>query len=140
MNRDTMTARLIVHDDIVDVFTPFALADIMRSMPSRTWSKTDRCWRINTTFIDLCATSLSAAGCTVRITHPDGRPWTARQSPQPRTTPASSSDWVAGVFRDVPDHHVARLRKSLLAVFHPDVGGSADITRRIIAAAERRSS
>ncbi len=137
MTGDTMTARLIVRGVMTDVFNPFEMRDVMRSIPTRTYSKAAKCWTIETTFIDLCIISLESAGCTTFVTYPDGRPWTRRSSSSPRSSSSSSNSWVEDIFTACPPANVNRLRKSLLACFHPDVGGDADITRRIIAAAEK---
>ena len=141
MNRDT--ARLVVYGDFTDVFSPYEMRDIMRTIPTRTYSKTNRCWTIHTTHIHLCIIALESAGCTVFVTHPDGTPWSSsqRRTPPPSSSSSSSTvaTWVDQAFAACPPANTNRLRKSLLSVFHPDVGGDADTTRRIITAAERSS-
>ena len=141
MKVDDNTARLVVVDAItgVMVFSPFRVKDIMRGIPSRRWDPRARCWRIDELFVDMCADALRQAGLEVFVTHRDGTPYRGGTGTHgTRSTPAP--DWVEAAFAACPPSNVPKLKKVLLTIFHPDAGGSADIARRIITAAESKEN
>lgn len=133
-----LTARIIVTPLLVKVFSPFSMRDVMRSIPGARWSPNGKFWSIDRAWLNMTADSLRASGCTVFVTDTDGNPWTG-SAPGPhghRATPAS--DWISAAFAACPQDKVAKLKRALLTVFHPDVGGDVAVTRQIVMAAEKR--
>jgi len=132
-------ARIVVQGVTADVFSPFELKHILRSMPGRRWDKPRKCWVIDTAWVDMCADALRQAGATVYVTSKTGEQWKSKRAGKHGHRAEPSSEWVTQAFNSVAPQNVAHLRRGLLMAFHPDrQGGNAEVARQINQAADRR--
>ncbi len=118
-----------------DIYSPFAAKGIIRMIPTRTWSKTRKCWSIDEFCINLTADALRQAGYEVFVTDQDGREYESTGVHGTRSTPAA--DWVEHAFAVVPADKIATLRRGLMASFHPNVGGDPEVAKRINVEADK---
>jgi hypothetical protein len=88
----------------------------------RKWDPTNRTWDVRKTFLDVLRKLLDDVGFSVTL---DLNERTASRPPQ------ESTDWVKEVFKVCPPQHYAKLYRGLASSFHPDVGGSTDLMKRI---------
>ncbi len=131
-----MTVRIIVDGHgHADIRSPFEAKEIIKVIPSRRWSKSGKRWSIDESYINLAADALRQAGYKVFVTDLAGNPYQSVGSHGTRSTPAP--DWVAAAFAAAPKDRVDKLRRGLMASFHPDVGGDPEVAKRINAEADR---
>ena len=124
------TARLIVEAGQVQVFAPYALKEIIKSLPNRRWDKLGKCWIIPVRHADLCGNALRAAGCEVFLTRPDGTPWTSgRPDAGHRSTPGP--DWAEGLLDAVGPQRIDKVYRALSRVLHPDAGGDMQLMQQL---------
>lgn len=116
------TARVVVDDHIASLYVPFALKDVVKTLPGRRWDKARKCWLVSTVFVDEAANALRAAGCTVFVTRADGSAWTSgRAGAGHRATPGA--DWAESLLDAVGPAQAEAVFKALTRVLHPDAGG-----------------
>ena len=104
--------------------SPFEARDaIKRGVPwhLREWDAMRKVWWIDPAAIDDLRNSLERSGFRLTVSAP-------RAS-------APAVDWVEEAFKACPAESRPRLRRGLMAVFHPDAGGNEDLAKRINAAA-----
>jgi hypothetical protein len=130
-----MICRIVVDGDTAEIFSPFQAKDIIRSVPTRTWNKTRKCWSINESFVNMAADALREAHHEVFVTRADGKRYTSSGTHGSRSTPAPN--WVNEAFQAAPKDRVDKLRRGLLSAFHPDHGGSHEISVKINQAADQ---
>lgn len=134
-----MIVRIVVTSDIwADVFSPFVAKDLIKAMPSSQWSTARKCWRIDLAYVNMAADALRQAGYTVYVTDADGKPYGSSGSHGTRNTPAT--DWIEQAFQAAPRDRAEKLRRGLMAVFHPDHGGDTEVAKRINVAADNAIS
>lgn len=117
-----LTARIVVGYLDAQVYAPFALKDVCRTLPGRRWDKLGKCWVIPATFVDEAANVLRAAGCTVYVTKPNGEPWTSgRAGAGHRATPGGR--WAELLLEAVGPQRADAVFRALTRILHPDAGG-----------------
>lgn len=136
------TVQIVVFGDgsSADVYSPYEAVDLVKAVVPgslRSWSKTDRCWRI-VHCVGLLADALRQAGYTVYTTTADGQPWRSESHRQGRGAKPSPS-WIEEAFQSCPVTAVDKLRRGLMAIWHPDKEtGDSALALRINAAADKR--
>jgi hypothetical protein len=130
--------RIVVDRNGIDaaVFAPFEFKEIIKSISGRRWDKVRKCWVVDVAHVDTLAAALQLAGLSVFITHANGDRWTKTKSSQGQRAKAVSS-WVDQAFTAVAPDKTEKLRRGLLTAFHPDHGGSHDISVQINQAADK---
>lgn len=132
---------VVMGDGRARAYSPYEAREVLKAaVPSsmRRWDKARKCWHIKEQAVPWLAEALRAFGYTVFVTDAAGDPY-KRPGTKPqgfRSTP--SPQWVEDAFRECPVSSVDKLRRGLMAAFHPDAGGSLDLAQRINAAADRR--
>lgn len=112
-------------DGRAEVRSPFSAKEtIKESVPPwlREWDKPRRCWIIAGSEAAELAQALRLAGFQVSVT--DTRP-KAAPPPPPRRS------WVEQAFDACPAALRPKLRRALMGIFHPDIGGSPELAQEI---------
>jgi len=128
--------RIVVCADYAEIFSPFEAKNIIKAIPTRSWSKPGKCWQVDIDYINMAADSLRHCGYTVFVTDLDGKKYGSTGTHGKGSTPAA--DWVAAAFAAAPKDRCDKMRRGLLVAFHPDVGGDPEVAKRINAEADRR--
>lgn len=114
------------------VRSPYEAKDEIKTLPwhLREWDADRKVWWVDAAAMDDLAARLDDAGYRVRRSGGPG-------AVAPR---AQSADWVSGAFRDCPPGGRERLRRGLMAAFHPDAGGDEETAKRINVVADGYSA
>lgn len=109
-----------IHECSYVVRSPFEAKDAIRGLPMhlRRWDSELRVWRVDATCIESLKARLRRVGFRLTVIEP------ADQGENGR-------DWVDEAFKQCPPSNRERLRRSLMAAFHPDAGGDEQIAKRI---------
>lgn len=133
------TVTITITPTILEVRSPYEARDVIKeSIPStmRSWSKTRKVWLIDLSQKRHLTAVLQISGFQVLII--------GDTPPPPRyTPPPPQRSWVDQCFDACPPPLRTRLRRVLMSVFHPDLGGDPTIAKQINSTAdyhERRSA
>ncbi len=133
------TCQIVIEPNGLDaaVYSPYEFKEIVKSFPGRRYNKARKCWIVPVAFVNSVADALRLAGVQVFVTDSHGQAWTGSTSKTHghRDTPAV--DWVEEAFKAVRPDKADKLRRGLLLAFHPDHGGSHEISVQINQAADR---
>lgn len=117
MNTVTITVTQL---GLLEVRSPYAARDVIKdAVPStlRSWSKSKKVWLIDPSERQHLEAVLRVAGYQVLVI--------GDSTPPPRTPPPQPPrrSWVDQAFDVCPAHLRPKLRRALMSVFHPDLGG-----------------
>ena len=110
----------------VDVYCPYALRCVVKTIPGKRWDPARHVWTIPRSFALELMSALRAAGCQATATNQDGTPWGVLAAPPARTTTSWAVDLLEAVGRQRVDGTVRALSK----VLHPDVAGGDAVLMR----------
>jgi len=134
-----LSARILVGSLEAQVFAPFALKDVCKTLPGRSWDKLVKCWVIPSVFVDEAANVLRAAGCVVYVTRPNGQPWTSgRAGAGHRSSPGDR--WAELLLEAVGPQRADTVFRALTRILHPDAGGDLVLMKQLNAARDRVES
>ncbi len=133
------TCRIVIESNGLDaaVYSPYDYKEVVKSFPGRRYDKTRKCWIVAVAFVNPLADALRGAGVQVFVTDAQGNPWRGSSSKAHGHRDQPAADWVEQAFKAVRPDKADKLRRGLLLAFHPDHGGSHDISVRINQAADR---
>ena len=101
------------------VFSPFAAKETIKTMPTRRWDKTAKCWVIPNTDVPLLQAFLQRDRFTVWIVDQPGN--TEGQEPSHRSPQGT---WAERMFAELDPPLAEKAFNALIRVLHPDAGGS----------------
>ncbi len=127
--------RMIVEDGKAKVFSPFEAKDLVKSMPTRSWSAADKAWVIPAEDVDDLKDLLEASGYRVLITHKQAKQ-ERRSEPPPRQA-RTGRTWADDLLTSLSPELAERAFKALTRVLHPDIGGSTEAMQILNAARDR---
>lgn len=120
------------------VRSPFQAKDLIKEMPVRSWSATEKAWIIPAGDVPVLRTVLEAAGYKVVVTRPERE---QRHEPPPPPPPrggrSASGSWCDQMFISLTPELAEKAYKALSRALHPDVGGSTEQMQLLNAARDR---
>lgn len=146
-----------INGEVAKVYSPYSpeRVEIIKNLPTRLWSKTEKCWAFPAAYVDRLAAALTAFGDTVTIT--GTRPTTSTNNTRTGGTTtalerenqrlrqeiirlknqladATRANWAEELLRRCDKELGDKVYKALSRTVHPDVGGNTQLMQQLNAA------